>query len=119
MVCAMNKKGKKDDKFLHNIVYTHAYSVIEVKTNICGKGINLALCRNPHGHRQADLKWNNNDVLWETHKDVKAVCKPSFKNDGSFWIQDDDFFGANSEHFNTLYLVKADINAKRPDRYAL
>ena len=35
------------------------------------------------------------------------------RDDGLFWIRDKDFFGPASTHFNSIYLVRADMERRR------
>jgi hypothetical protein len=111
-ICGSAAQGKSDSSSLPcGIIYMHAYSVIQVKSNIAGEGINLCQCRNPHGAggKEPDLAWKDHAPEWTQHPKVEKECgihKTGHKADGLFWIQDRDFFGPNSDHFNTVYLVK-------------
>jgi len=118
-ICGSAAQGKSDSSSLPcGIIYMHAYSIIEVKSNIAGSGINLAQVRNPHGAggQEPNLKWKDNDQMWKTHPKVADACgigETGFEEDGLFWIDDKDFFGPNSEHYNSIYLVKGSAR-KRP-----
>merc|ERR1719217_607676 len=97
----------------------HAYSVIQVKTNIAGTGVNLAQMRNPHGWggQEPNLPWKDHAPEWKQYPAIAEACginKDGHEADGLFWIQDKDFFGANSLHFNTVYLVKTDMSRRLP-----
>jgi len=112
-ICGSAAQGKSDTSSLPcGIIYMHAYSIIQVKSNIAGSGINLAQCRNPHGAggQEPTLPWKDNDQMWKQYPAVAQACgvnKPGgFAEDGLFWIQDNDYFGQNSLHYNSIYLVK-------------
>mmetsp|Transcript_45362 Transcript_45362/g.82865 ORF Transcript_45362/g.82865 Transcript_45362/m.82865 type:complete len:728 (+) Transcript_45362:126-2309(+) len=119
MVCGCAAVGKTDSQALPNgIIYTHAYSLVTVMTNIAGTGISLAQCRNPHGMggREPNLPWKDHDPLWLKYPQVAAACHvtpESHQEDGLFWIQDRDWFGPMSSHFNSVYLVKSDMARQR------
>jgi len=112
--------GKSDSSSLPcGIIYMHAYSVIEVKSNIAGSGINLAQVRNPHGAggQEPDLPWKDHDPLWSQYPHIAQACgitEHGHEADGLFWISDKDFFGPNNTHYNTLYLVKQSMNKRWP-----
>jgi hypothetical protein len=113
-------QGKSDSSSLPcGIIYMHAYSVIEVKSNICGTGINLAQVRNPHGAggQEPNLPWKDHANEWKQYPQIAQACgitDHGHDADGLFWIQDKDFFGPNSTHYNTVYLVKMSMNKRWP-----
>jgi len=115
--------GKSDASSLPcGIIYMHAYSVIEVKSNVAGTGVNLCQMRNPHGAggQEPNLNWKDNDSHWAKYPQVSQACgvdNHGFEADGLFWIQDRDFFGPNSTHFNTIYLVKESMNKRLPNNH--
>lgn len=121
LVCAGSAaQGKSDSSSLPcGIIYMHAYSVLEVKTNIAGTGINLLKCRNPHGWggQEPDLPWKDNAPEWKQYPQITKECfrteDDTHAADGLFWIRDTDFFGPNSTHFNTVYLVKFNMSEFR------
>jgi len=91
----------------------HAYSLLEVRTNIRGSGISLLVMRNPHGTggEAPDLPWKDNDVMWEEHPMVAEACgvrEGSFASDGLFFLSKEDFF----KYFNTVYLLKCAMDMK-------
>jgi len=124
MAVAGSAAQGKSDSSSHpcGIIYMHAYSVIDVKSNIAGSGINLAQVRNPHGAggQEPDLPWKDNDPLWTSHREIAQACgilEHGHEADGLFWMQDRDFFGPNSTHYNSLYLVKASMNKRHPPNH--
>lgn len=99
--------GKTDQHtFPCGLPYSHAYSLIRVESNVGGSGINLVQIRNPHGTNEPDLKWKDGDVAWKQHPEVKAALKPEFKDDGSFWMSDQDFF----KHFGNIFVLKCPMD---------
>lgn len=111
-------QGKSDSSSLPcGIIYMHAYSVLQVKTNICGTGINLCQVRNPHGAggQEPNLSWKDHDTKWQQYPQIAQECginTTGFDEDGLFWIQDTDFFGPSSNHYNTIYMVKEQMTKR-------
>jgi len=101
--------GKQDSQcYPCGLPYTHAYSLIRVETNVAGTGVNLCQIRNPHGHGEPNLDWKDDDVKWKMYPQVAQVLKHDFKDDGTFYCTDVDFF----RHFNNIYVVKCSMDAR-------
>merc|ERR1712232_780011 len=90
------------------LIYVHAYSLIQCKSNIAGTDISLVQCRNPHGSGEPKLAWSDGHTNWKTHPDVTKDCEWSEQkqiDDGMFWVSKEDWFA----NFNTLYIVKCNM----------
>jgi len=112
MAAGIRKQGMNDQSKIHGIFYMHSYSVIQVKCNIGGSGVDLAQMRNPHGQSEPELAWSDGSSDWERHPEVAQALKwghKTFANDGLFWISKADFFA----HFNTFYLCKCKLEERR------
>jgi len=111
--CGAAADGTNDKMDNKGIYFMHAYSLLQVRTNIAGTGISLLTLRNPHGTggKEPDLPWKDNDMMWKKHPKVAEACgvtEGSFKSDGLFHISKEDFF----TYFNTLYLLRCNMDVK-------
>ena len=89
--------GGPDDEF--GIVPGHAYSVIAANEY---KNVRLLNVRNPWGQFEWGGKWSDQDRESWTPDFIQAF-KPDFdEQDGSFWIEYDDFF----KYFESLTVCK-------------
>jgi len=92
------------------IHYIHAYSLLQVRTNIANSGINLAQCRNPHGQggREPDLPWKDGDIMWTKYPLVAKELEwttDKHVDDGMFWMSDADFFST----WTTVYMLRCNM----------
>ena len=71
---AATRSGNDEDA-TDGIVDGHAYSVLAVKKDVCGKGFDLICLRNPHGinGREWQGAWADEDAAWEEHPDIAEV----------------------------------------------
>eukprot|EP00928_Gymnodinium_smaydae_P087695 TRINITY_DN71928_c0_g1_i1.p1 TRINITY_DN71928_c0_g1~~TRINITY_DN71928_c0_g1_i1.p1 ORF type:complete len:668 (+),score=149.34 TRINITY_DN71928_c0_g1_i1:41-2044(+) len=102
------------------IHYVHAYSLIQLKSDIAGTGVSLAQCRNPHGlgGREPTLPWHDGDERWARHPEVRQACEWSedkWIDDGLFWMSREDFFGT----WTTVYMVKCNMDESSKIRIAI
>ena len=89
--------GGPNDEF--GIVPGHAYSVIAANEY---KNVRLLNVRNPWGQFEWGGKWSDKDKASWTPDFVQAI-KPDFDvQDGSFWIEYDDFF----KYYESLTVCK-------------
>eukprot|EP00930_Biecheleria_cincta_P028721 TRINITY_DN20029_c0_g1_i1.p1 TRINITY_DN20029_c0_g1~~TRINITY_DN20029_c0_g1_i1.p1 ORF type:complete len:720 (-),score=114.06 TRINITY_DN20029_c0_g1_i1:301-2460(-) len=112
MCCGARAQGKSDKDDRNGVLYMHAYSVLQVKSNIAGSGQSLVQLRNPHGKngKEPDLPWKDHDENWLRYPAVAEDLdwmEGAWKPDGLFWMSKSDFF----TYFNTLYLVKCDLQS--------
>ena len=63
-----------DDEDHDGIVDGHAYSVITVKQNVCGR-YNMILFRNPWGAGEYRGAWADGGPMWNEHPDVKEALE--------------------------------------------
>eukprot|EP00927_Polykrikos_kofoidii_P011576 TRINITY_DN14934_c0_g1_i1.p1 TRINITY_DN14934_c0_g1~~TRINITY_DN14934_c0_g1_i1.p1 ORF type:complete len:637 (-),score=95.30 TRINITY_DN14934_c0_g1_i1:69-1979(-) len=114
MCCGIAADGKSDQNSIDGLLYMHAYSLIQVKSNIAGSPISLVQLRNPHGRGESTLAWHDTDARWSQNPAIAEACEMNEKdarcNDGLFWISFEDFFG----HFNTVYIVKCSMEKAPP-----
>jgi calpain-15 len=78
------------------LVAGHAYSLLDAKS--FSGGIHLVRLRNPWGTFEWKGAWSDDAPEWKTHPKIQRLIKPSADNDGSFWMNWDDFIA----HFNGL-----------------
>lgn len=110
MCCGARAEGKTDRHDRDGVLYLHAYSLIQVKTNVAESGFDLVQLRNPHGPggREPDLPWNDGDKNWELYPHVARELdwhEAARRPDGLFWMSRQSFF----DYFNTVYLVKRNM----------
>jgi len=75
----------------------YAYSIVSVKE---AKGNQILQLRDPWGKVEWDKDWGHNSTLWT--KEIIDEVKPTFGNDGTFWMSFKDF----TEHFRALNICK-------------
>mmetsp|Transcript_80283 Transcript_80283/g.233142 ORF Transcript_80283/g.233142 Transcript_80283/m.233142 type:complete len:677 (+) Transcript_80283:2381-4411(+) len=107
ILCAGTKSGSDTEK-TDGIVDGHCYSVLEVKENVGGSGIDMIKMRNPWGKQEfSSGGWGDDGPKWKQFPKVKAVCKPTIADDGIFWMCRDNFF----KYFKVVYLCAHDMKA--------
>eukprot|EP00929_Paragymnodinium_shiwhaense_P112723 TRINITY_DN80992_c0_g1_i1.p1 TRINITY_DN80992_c0_g1~~TRINITY_DN80992_c0_g1_i1.p1 ORF type:complete len:403 (+),score=50.24 TRINITY_DN80992_c0_g1_i1:665-1873(+) len=116
MCCGMNSPGK-DDSVKHEtgLVFGHAYSLIDVRSNVAKSGLDFVLLRNPWGRGEPKLPWHDGDSRWDQHPAVTSALSWSSDmrvEDGTFWMLRSDFF----RYFNDFVVVKCDMEGRRPQR---
>lgn len=68
----------------------HAYSVLDAKTvQVDGEDVRLLKCFNPWGHFEWNGAWSDKSDKWTP--ELKQICGVEDKDDGSFWMQFEDF----------------------------
>ncbi|KEG09390.1 calpain-like cysteine peptidase [Trypanosoma grayi] len=69
----------------------HAYSVLDVR-QFSLPSIKLLKVRNPWGGNGVEWTgaWSDKSDKWKSHPLVRRACKPSKKNDGTFWMEWED-----------------------------
>lgn len=84
------------------LVAGHAFAVLVLCDVPSGSGsLRLVLLRNPWGNeKEWKGRWCDNHQLWAQHPEVQNLLRPSFKNDGLFWMQWEDF----SAIFNQIHI---------------
>jgi calpain-15 len=89
VMCASSGSGKDTvDDSQGGIVQGHAYTLIGAHEIGQTKLVQL---RNPWGKFEWTGKWSDNDAAWEAHPEVKKALKPTFEDDGIFYMSFEDF----------------------------
>jgi len=109
LMCAGSHHGSDSDTDASGVVQGHAYTLLCVKENVCGSGINLLQLRNPWGKGEWTGDWSDESDLWDAHPDIKEECGHEIAVDGLFWMTWEDF----TEHYSTIYLCKKSMGASR------
>mmetsp|Transcript_156771 Transcript_156771/g.503095 ORF Transcript_156771/g.503095 Transcript_156771/m.503095 type:complete len:435 (-) Transcript_156771:338-1642(-) len=93
LISAATRSGSDEDA-TDGIVDGHAYSVLSVKKDVCGKGFDLMCLRNPHGIGGKEWKgaWSDDDALWDEHADIAAELVHTSAADSIFWMAKEDAF---------------------------
>jgi hypothetical protein len=93
VMCAATRSGSDEDA-TDGIVDGHAYSLLEVKKDVCGKGFDLLCFRNPHGKNGREWKgaWSDSDSAWDENPDVAEELGNTVCADSKFWMAKDDAF---------------------------
>ncbi|CAK9023201.1 unnamed protein product [Durusdinium trenchii] len=79
------------------LINGHAYSVLDLQTVApdvtSGEYFRMVQIRNPHGQGEWQGAWSDKSPLWEKHPRVKRkiLGGEEPKDDGSFWMQWEDF----------------------------
>ncbi len=96
-------RGAGSDTNDHDgIVDGHAYSLITVRKNVCGK-FDLMLFRNPHGKTEFQGEWHDGSKEWQQHPTAaQELNYTQDPNDGLFWISKADAF----RYFQTCRLPR-------------
>jgi hypothetical protein len=89
------------------VVGCHAYSLVQVKSDVAGSGKHLLQIRNPWSTQEASLPWSDGDDMWQQYPDVAAELQPENEDDGMFWIQWEDFI----KHYRGIFVLE--ISASR------
>jgi hypothetical protein len=80
------------------ILAGHAYSVLDVRDTRAG--IKLLRIRNPWGQGEWKGRWADYSKEWT--RDIKKELNYEFSDDGTFWIQWEDFI----RQYSKLYVVR-------------
>mmetsp|Transcript_47479 Transcript_47479/g.75066 ORF Transcript_47479/g.75066 Transcript_47479/m.75066 type:complete len:470 (-) Transcript_47479:84-1493(-) len=87
VMCAGSNSGS-DTTQVGGIAQGHAYSLIQC-VNI--GGFTLLQLRNPWGHGEWTGDWCDDSPLWQEHPEVEAALQPEVADDGTFWMNLEDF----------------------------
>lgn len=109
LMCCGSHSGSDSDTSDLGVVQGHAYSLIQVKTDVCGTGVNLLQCRNPWGQTEWKGDWSDASSLWDEHPDVAAECGHTEADDGLFWIDWEDFVA----NYSSIYVCKKNMGYSR------
>lgn len=91
VMCAGSTAGSDTDKNAKGIVLGHAYSLIKVAQNVAGTGFNLVQLRNPWGQDEWTGDWGDKSTLWNRYPQVAKELGYEQAEDGTFWMNFDDF----------------------------
>lgn len=83
-----------DEGLKHGLIGGHAQSLLSGKevTLDSGATVKLVKVRNPWGTGEWTGNWSDNSSLWtDTIKEKLAIKSLSFKDDGAFWMDWEDF----------------------------
>lgn len=85
-----------ENKRRDGLVEGHAYSLMQVEDipekMERGTDIRLLELRNPWGNEvEWNGAWSDGDRKWKQHPEVKAHLRPTFGDDGAFWMDWTDF----------------------------
>lgn len=109
LMCAGSHAGSDKDISEFGIVQGHAYTLISVVLNVAGSGKNLLELRNPWGTGEWKGAWSDDSSEWNQLPAVKAALKPQFADDGTFWIEDSDFFA----NYSQVVVAQKDMGGNR------
>lgn len=105
LLAAGTMSGSDSDDH-QGIVDGHAYTVLTCLHDIAGSGINLIKVRNPWGKGEFQSgKWDDDGEGWQEHPEVEEFIQPVAADDGSFWMEPEEFF----QYFHTVYLCAEDM----------
>jgi len=103
--CAATKKdedGKQEEQASHTgLLYNHAYGIMDVQ-DVQQHGLNLVRVRNPWGSGEWTGKFSDEDEAWDDHKGLKDKLNYQFSEDGTFWMEFNDWFA----NFTKIYVCK-------------
>ncbi|CAE7764178.1 DEK1 [Symbiodinium pilosum] len=107
--CAGIRKGMPKQ----GLIDSHAYSVLELTTAqkdlTSGEYFRLVKIRNPHGEGEWQGAWSDRSPLWSKWPRVKQqLISSEQKNDGSFWMQWEDFVN----FWNGVQVVDCETNIR-------
>eukprot|EP00929_Paragymnodinium_shiwhaense_P025156 TRINITY_DN15280_c0_g1_i7.p1 TRINITY_DN15280_c0_g1~~TRINITY_DN15280_c0_g1_i7.p1 ORF type:complete len:169 (-),score=28.65 TRINITY_DN15280_c0_g1_i7:380-886(-) len=89
------------------IVQGHAYSLITVKLDIAGTGVDLLCLRNPWGWQEWSGDWSDSSPLWDQHPEIAKECGFTKDEDGLFWIDWEDF----CSNYSNIYVCKQSMTS--------
>ena len=96
-----SESGKDDSKNQHNIVYSHAYTLIDAKAKK-ENDLYLFMIRNPWGRIEWDGDWSDNSPLWT--EEYKKYFGHNNKDNGIFFMSVDDYVD-NFEDTNICHII--------------
>lgn len=117
-MCVCSHSGSDSDTNSKGIVQGHAFSLIQVKQNIAGSGVDLLQIRNPWGDvgmGEWAGEWSDNDGKWEEHPEVAQALGYVPQDDGLFWIDWFDF----QDNYKKVWAVKKSLGTNRAKNLAL
>ncbi|RQM26542.1 hypothetical protein B5M09_006158 [Aphanomyces astaci] len=80
------KHSGMESRSANGLVHTHAYSVLKA---VQVQGVKLLLVRNPWGQHEWNGRWSDGSKEWTP--EWMAALDHKFGDDGSFWMQFEDF----------------------------
>lgn len=78
------RAGMRED----GLVFPHAYSVLHA---VHVKGLKMVCLRNPWGHGEWRGPWGDQGEEWKLYPDVAEALKFDEKDNGTFWMEWEDF----------------------------
>lgn len=113
-MCCSSHSGSDSDTNDQGIVQGHAYSLLQVKKNVCGKNFDLLQVRNPWGNSEWTGDWGDDSALWEENRDVQEACGMIPQDDGLFWIDWEDF----NNNYKKVWVCRKELPKNRGKRLA-
>eukprot|EP00746_Dinoflagellata_sp_MGD_P008946 gnl/MRDRNA2_/MRDRNA2_118003_c0_seq1.p1 gnl/MRDRNA2_/MRDRNA2_118003_c0~~gnl/MRDRNA2_/MRDRNA2_118003_c0_seq1.p1 ORF type:complete len:487 (-),score=101.78 gnl/MRDRNA2_/MRDRNA2_118003_c0_seq1:49-1509(-) len=103
MICGDNPDVDNPNagKLVDGIVQCHMYSLIAVKPDVAGSGVDLLQVRNPWGEESFKGMWQVGSPDWDEHPEVFEELQPDTMDTGLFWMSKEDFF----DHFGEVTVV--------------
>jgi hypothetical protein len=78
-----------------------AYTILECVENAGGVAIDMIKVRSPCGHGELQAgTWKKGSLAWKEYPSLEAACGPEKSNDGTFWVDAEEFF----RFFRTIHL---------------
>jgi len=102
VMCCGSQQGGSDRETVDGIHLSHAYTLLTVKQNCAGSGIDMVCLRNPHGRGEWTGDWSDDSDCWDEHPEIDEECGHEVSDDGLFWMTFEDFCG----HYNAVWVCK-------------
>lgn len=109
LMCAGSHQGSDSDTDDSGVVQGHAYTLLQVKKDVAGSGIDLLQLRNPWGRGEWEGDWSDHSDLWEEHPEIAEECGFQVAEDGLFWISYDDFVA----RYSAVFCAKKNMGTNR------
>eukprot|EP00933_Yihiella_yeosuensis_P048188 TRINITY_DN4425_c0_g1_i4.p1 TRINITY_DN4425_c0_g1~~TRINITY_DN4425_c0_g1_i4.p1 ORF type:complete len:456 (+),score=119.19 TRINITY_DN4425_c0_g1_i4:74-1441(+) len=115
LMCCGSHAGSDTDKNDGGIVQGHAYSLLQVKLDVAGSGVDLVQLRNPWGSGEWTGDWSDKSPLWEENPEVAEALAFEQAEDGAFWMTWEDF----TENYKSIYVCAKNMGVNRGKKTAL
>ncbi|CAE8667277.1 unnamed protein product [Polarella glacialis] len=105
LMCAGSDGGTNAEKSPDGIILGHAYSILQVKTEVAGTDVSLLQMRNPWGKSDFHGDWCDSSSLWDEHPDVAEAVGHEPSTTGEFWIDAIDV----CSNYSSLFVCKKNM----------
>jgi hypothetical protein len=103
-----NTTAAADHSAASGLLSGHAYAILDMKeqhadatADFDAIDVRLLKLRNPWGQGEWKGDWSDTSILWANYPTIKAGCSATAINDGTFWMEWNDF----KAHYNQIFLA--------------